>query len=70
MASKTTRTVTIRVPNEVRESILAAARAEGLSVSVWAGRRLRNNLKRTGRLAEARPQDLVGDQQTTGQRTC
>jgi len=55
MASKTTRTVTIRVPNEVRESILAAAHAEGLSVSVWASRRLRNNLRRTGRLADTRP---------------
>ena len=50
MASKITGTVTIRVPNEERAAILAAARAEGVPVSVWAARRLRNNLRRTGRL--------------------
>jgi len=50
MPSKTTDTITVRLPNEVRAAILAAARAEGVSVSVWASRRLRNNLRRTGRL--------------------
>ena len=41
-----------------RDTIRTAASAEGITVSGWVSRRLRNNLRRTGRLVEptnARP---------------
>lgn len=37
---------------EVYAAVQDAAAAEGISVSAWVSRRLRNNLRRTGRLAE------------------
>jgi len=40
---------------EVYEAAQAAARAAGISTSEWISRRLRNNLRRTGRLADTRP---------------
>ena len=55
MPSKNSETVATRVPRRVADTIRTAAAAEGITVSAWVSRRLRNNLRRTGRLGAEPP---------------
>jgi predicted HicB family RNase H-like nuclease len=55
MPTKHSLTIATRVPRYVADTIREAAAADGISVSAWVSRRLRNNLRRTGRLADTRP---------------
>jgi hypothetical protein len=61
MPSKTHTTLGTRIPVELAGQIREAATREGVTVSLWLARRARNNLRRTGRLSESRPQELVGE---------
>lgn len=47
---------------EVYAAVQAAARAAGISTSEWISRRLRNNLRRTGRLGTEQPQPAEASQ--------
>jgi len=57
-----TKVIGTRETPEVYEAAQTAARASGITVSEWVSRRVRNSLRRTGRLAT---QDTQPPQQDT-----